>query len=161
MTTDETPIPNEYYEQLIPLIRAVESLRESTAFEHDLSAGDTPSAACSIRPNARLKKPGNPSGPEPGAETNYQREPDEFDDYEDALTQIERRLGRLLQCARNEHPTSTATVTPRRQVRNRPREHHGSPRSAAGRRRRERGHDRLRRHQNRRRLRPRRRTGPR
>ncbi|WP_238386916.1 restriction endonuclease [Natrialba swarupiae] len=106
MTTDETPIPNEYYEQLIPLIRAVESLRESTAFEHDLSAEERHTVRRLLHTTKRPLEEAREilPGPEPGAETNYQREPDEFDDYEDALTQIERRLGRLLQCARNEHP---------------------------------------------------------
>ncbi|SFC67875.1 hypothetical protein SAMN05444422_11461 [Halobiforma haloterrestris] len=106
MTTDETPIPNEYYEQLLPLIKTVESLRESIIFENTITTEERHTARRLLHTTKRPLEEAREilPGSDPGAEIDCKREPDEFDDYEEALTHIERRLGRLLQCARDEHP---------------------------------------------------------
>ncbi len=106
MPTDNTPIPNEYYDQLYPLIKTIESVRDKTgrSGEHfTVEEAKTGRRLLYMATRSLAEARGIiPSG-DPGAEYSSQRSADEFADYEDALTQIEYRLGRLLECARNEH----------------------------------------------------------
>ncbi|MFD1635279.1 hypothetical protein ACOZ4L_15890 (plasmid) [Haloplanus ruber] len=106
MTNDESPIPNEYYEELHPLIETVESLRSVLTDDYTLSEEHRMIASRLFHTTIQSLKQARRilPNPDPGADTRYNRSPYEWDDYEDALEQIEHRLSRLLQYARREHP---------------------------------------------------------
>ncbi|MDJ1434204.1 restriction endonuclease [Halostagnicola sp. A-GB9-2] len=106
MPTDNTPIPNEYYEQLLPLLETIDAVRRSIT--DDLPANTEANGKArrllhESHQSLREAKQILPE-PDPGAEIVHNTTPDEFDDYEDALTQIEHRLERLLQYTHQEHP---------------------------------------------------------
>lgn len=108
MTTGESSRPDEYYEQLLPLTATVESVREALESEQALTTEQQVTAQRLLFVSLRPIKEARRILPEPESkiDTQYIRTADPWDEYEDALVHIERRLDQLLQYSYHGHSGS-------------------------------------------------------
>lgn len=106
MTTDESPRPNEYYEQLLPLTATFESVRDALESEQALTPEQRVTAQRLLFVSLHPIKDAQRILPGSEVDIQYTRDPDPWDDYEDALIHIERRIEQLLQYTHQQYSES-------------------------------------------------------